>query len=81
MPQVDQPKFSFNNGGKIDFSQLLAVPTDDICDSNTAEGRLEKAKQEEEDRRNTAADICIKKFSSMDEHITHWPVNIEFLYK
>jgi len=78
MPQVDPPKFSFNNGGKIDFSQFLAVPKDDVCDPNTAEGRMEKERQEEEDRRNAAAEICIRNFSSIDDHISHWPVIIKF---
>ena len=63
-----------NGNSQLDFSHLVG-PQNDQIDLTTAEGRMEQKELEERERRGKAAEICIHNFSSMEQHLNHWPVN------
>mgnify|MGYP000413839947 CR=1 FL=1 len=76
IPASPPSAFCTNAGvQKLDFSCFQNRQATDFIDVNTAEGLLEKEKSDEEYRRQKAADICIRRFSTMKEHLTAWPVS------
>jgi len=72
--------FSNNGSSQLDFSQFCKAPDQGLIDPNTAEGRAEQQRLDAESRRSDAAMVCIRNFNTVDKHMEHWPVTINYIF-
>ena len=65
---------------KLDLSKFRTYgkTTSKPADENTVEGRQQAIYNAEAERRRKAANICINKFSTIDEHLANWNNIIQF---